>query len=109
VDPKGIVVLYGLLLIVFLFICFLLAAIILIQKGKGSMGIGHLGGGTQMLFGGSGGQNIFEQVAWVLVALFMFGSLGLSVLRTKTSLTSKYAHSLTAQPSTPKQAPTDKA
>ena len=73
------------------------------------MGIGHLGGGTQMLFGGSGGQNIFEQVACVLVALFMFGSLGLSVLRTKTSLTSKYAHAQTAQQNAPKQAPTDKA
>ena len=98
--------LYGLLLTIFVFICFLLFVVILVQKGKGSVGIGHIGGGTQMLFGGSGGQNIFEKITWVLVALFMFGSLGLSILRTKGSVTSKYASKLTK--TTAKPAPLKK-
>lgn len=43
------------------------------------MGLGAMGGGTQMLFGGSGGQDIFQKTTWVLGAIFMFGSLILAL------------------------------
>ena len=81
--------LYGLLFQGLLFFCLLL--LILIQKGKGNMGLGNIGGGTQMLFGGSGGQDIFQKITWVLGAIFMAGSLMLAIMKTKESKQFKYA------------------
>ncbi len=73
--------LYGILLTLFVAICPLLILLILIQKGKSSMGLGNLGGGSQMLFGGSGGQDIMQKVTWTLGALFMAGSLVLAKMK----------------------------
>lgn len=73
--------LFGFLITLFTFVCFLLVLIILVQQGKGSMGLGSLGGGTQMLFGGSGGQDIFQKITWVLGAIFMIGSLVLAIMK----------------------------
>lgn len=73
--------LYGLLVSLFVIVCFFLVIIILVQQSKGGMGIGAMGGSTQMLFGGSGGQDIFQKITWVLVAIFMLGSLALSLMR----------------------------
>lgn len=82
--------LFGLLVTVYIVACFLLILLVLIQKGKSSMGIGNLGGGVQMLFGGSGGQDIFQKTTWALGALFMFGSLGLSIMKTHEFSRSRY-------------------
>jgi len=71
-----------LLTILFVILCFFFAIIILIQQGKGDMGLGSMAGG-QMLFGGSGGQNFFERATWIMGALFIFGSLGLAILKSK--------------------------
>ena len=73
--------LYGLLITLFVFLCFLLIGIILLQKSKSSMGLGGLGGGAQMLFGGSGGQDLFQKITWVLVVLFMVSSLMLTIMK----------------------------
>lgn len=72
---------YGILITAFIFICLILLLLILIQKGKSSMGIGNLGGGNQMLFGGSGGQDVFQKTTWVLGTIFMGGSLVLAMMR----------------------------
>lgn len=77
--------LYGFLLTLYIINCILLVLIILIQKTKSSMGLGGFGGGSQMLFGGSGGQDIFQKITWVLGAFFMAGSLGLALMRSKES------------------------
>lgn len=82
--------LYGLLVTLFALVCFLLILLVLIQQGKGSIGIGGLGGGAQMLFGGSGGQDIFQKTTWILGFLFMFGSLGLTLLKTQEGKRSLY-------------------
>lgn len=82
--------LYGFLVGIYIFISILLALLILIQKGKGNMGLGNLGGGTQMLFGGSGGQDIFQKITWILGALFMGGSLCLAIMKTKEAKQFKY-------------------
>jgi preprotein translocase subunit SecG len=74
--------LYYLLITLFVILCFLLAIIILLQKGKGSLGLGYLGGSTQMLFGGSGGQDLFQKITWAMGALFMTGSLVLALMKT---------------------------
>lgn len=71
------------LMILFVILCFLLALAILMQQGKGDMGLGGLGGGSQMLFGGSGGQEFFERLTWIMGAIFIAGSLGLALLKSK--------------------------
>lgn len=72
------------LTVLFVILCFLLVLTILIQQGKGDMGLGGLGGnGSQMLFGGSGGQDFFEKITWIMGAIFIFGALGLTILQTK--------------------------
>ncbi len=75
---------YGLLISVFALLCFLLVLLVLIQKGKSSMGLGNLGGGTQLLFGGSGGQDLFQKITWGLGAAFMAGSLILAMIKKPT-------------------------
>lgn len=73
--------LYGILVTLFALLCLVLIFLVLMQKGKSSMGLGSLGGGSQMLFGGSGGQDFFQKLTWVLGAIFMLGSLGLAIMR----------------------------
>ena len=51
------------------------------QKGKGGLGLGGLGGGTQMLFGGGGGQDLFQKITWVLGSIFMIGGMILSLMK----------------------------
>ena len=82
--------LFGLLISFYSFICLLLVLLILVQRGKGSMGIGNLGGGAQMLFGGSGGQDLFQKITWALGVVFIGGSLCLSMLKTHNYQTSRY-------------------
>lgn len=82
--------LFGLLVSLYIFTCILLVLLILVQKGKGSMGIGNLGGGTQMLFGGSGGQDLFQKITWGLAVIFVGGSLCLSIMKTHNYQSSRY-------------------
>lgn len=82
--------LFGFLLTLYTINCILLVFIILLQQGKGGLGIGALGGSSQLLFGGSGGQDLFQKITWVLGTIFMLGSLGLALLRTQQFRTSSY-------------------
>lgn len=88
---------FTLLLVLFTILAILLAIIILIQPGKGDMGLGSIGSGTQVLFGGSGGRSFFEKITWVLGAIFIFGALGLSLIKTKENQTSRFANYTTSQ------------
>lgn len=83
--------LYSLLVAFFVLLCLFMIIIILIQRGKGSAGIGNLGGGTQLLFGGSGGADIFQKATWIMGMLFMGISLILALMKSVSSETSKYA------------------
>lgn len=87
----------SLLKVLYIFIAILLIPVILLQKGKSSMGLGGMGGGTQMLFGGSGGQELFQQITWALVALFMGGSLVISTMATKHTYKPRYLSSAQQQ------------
>lgn len=91
----------GILTAVFVIICFTLVLIIFIQRGKGAMGLGSMGGSTQMLFGGSGGQDLFQKATWVLATIFMFGSLGLAILTTQNYHKSRYLENRSVQLPTP--------
>ena len=74
--------LYGLLVTLFAFSAILLIFLILLQKGKGSAGLGSLGGGQQMIFGGGGGQDLFQKITWGLGAILIFGTLILALMKT---------------------------
>ncbi len=82
--------LYGFLLTIYLINCFLLVIIILMQKGKSSLGFGGLGGGAQMIFGGSGGQDIFQKITWVLGSIFILGAMFLSLMKSSEHKKFKY-------------------
>jgi protein translocase SecG subunit len=72
--------LYGLLLTLFVLIGFFIILFVLIQQSKSSLGLGSIGD-TQMLFGGSGGQNFFQKTTWILGGLFMILSFGLAIMK----------------------------
>ena len=74
---------YGLLTFLFALTAILIILLVLVQKGKGSMGLGNMGGGNQMLFGGGGGQDLFQKVTWILGAILIAGSLLLAVWKAK--------------------------
>lgn len=74
---------FAFLMVLFVVVCFFLALFILLQQGKGDMGLGSLAGSSQLLFGGSGGQDFFEKITWTLGAIFLLGALGLSILAAK--------------------------
>ena len=100
--------LFEFLVFLFTHVCLLLILVVLIQKGSSSMGIGNIGGSNQLLFGGSGGQNIFQKITWVLGALFLGGSLVLAIMKTQQSRGSRYLSQFRpALPSSavPRQAP----
>ncbi|MDP3889168.1 MAG: preprotein translocase subunit SecG [bacterium] len=82
--------LYGFFVTLYVIVCILLVFFILIQKGKGGAGLGAIGGGSQMLFGGSGGQDIFQKITWILGAIFIVGSLILSLMKSTQSQSFSY-------------------
>ncbi len=83
----------------------LLALFVLIQKGKSSMGLGALGGGAQTIFGGSGGQDLFQKITWVLGAIFMTGSLFLTVLQARNTSYGSHMKHVTSRPIVPITSP----
>ena len=95
--------LFGFLVTIYIVICSFLIIMILIQKGKSSMGLGGLGGGSQMLFGGSGGQDMFQKITWILTAIFLFGSLVLSIMKTTQRGNFKYVPKTTTAAPKPLQ------
>lgn len=92
---------YGLLLTLYIINCLLLILVVLMQKGKGSMGLGGLGGGAQMIFGGSGGQDIFQKTTWVLGIIFMSGALMLSLMKSKEHKQFNYVKTVSYGPIIP--------
>ena len=81
---------HGFFTTLFVIVCFLIIFLIFLQKGKGGMGLGSLGGGTQKLFGSSGGQDLFQKITWVLAIIFLFGSLTLAIMKTPNTKLNKF-------------------
>jgi len=82
----------GFFMFLFVLLSIFLVLFILIQQGKGDMGLGSLGRGGQMLFGGSGGQDFFQKATWIMGALFLVGALALTIWRTKEAEQSRLAN-----------------
>lgn len=101
--------LIGFLTTLFVILCLFLALFILLQQGKGDMGLGSLGGSAQMLFGGSGGQEFFVRTTWILGFFFLFGSLGLAILKSRQTAKSHLEGFKIAKKTTPQQAAASEA
>ncbi|KKR96218.1 MAG: preprotein translocase subunit SecG [candidate division TM6 bacterium GW2011_GWE2_41_16] len=97
--------LYQLLVTLFIIISLLLILLILIQKSKGSMGLGSMGGGSQMLFGGSSGQDFLQKATWILAACWLALSIGAALVRTNLEQTSRYVTTTSQPASVPVEAP----
>ena len=67
--------------VLFLILCVFLVIVILLQSDK-SAGMGILGGSSQSAFGSSTA-DVITKITTVMVAIFLIGSLGLSVLESK--------------------------
>lgn len=82
----------GFFMFLFVLLSIFLVLFVLIQQGKGDMGLGSLGRGSQMLFGGSGGQDFFEKATWIMGGLFLVGALVLTISYTKVAERSRLAN-----------------
>lgn len=96
--------LLGIASFLFTLCAILMVLLILMQKGKNSLGLGSMGGASQFLFGGSGGQNFFQKITWILGAVLLFGSFGIAIWKAKSvgsmrSLAPVHERNLPAQPS----------
>lgn len=60
--------------------CFLIVVVVLMQSGKGADISASLGGSSNTVFGSSGGANFFTKTTFALATIFMFTSLGLTIL-----------------------------
>jgi preprotein translocase subunit SecG len=70
-----------LLLVLHLMVCFVLIAVVLLQRGKGSdMGAALGGGGANTVFGGRGAGNFLTKITTGSAIIFMGTSLSLAYL-----------------------------
>jgi preprotein translocase subunit SecG len=61
-------------------VCIALVLIVLLQKGKGAGMGAAFGGSSQAVFGGAGATTFMHKLTTVVAVLFMFTSLGLTLL-----------------------------
>lgn len=88
----------GLLYVLFVILCFLIIGVVLLQKSKSSLGVlGGVGSTARVLFGGTGGQDLFQQITWWMVACLMGGSLILALLKNRQMNESRYLRAAQAQ------------
>jgi preprotein translocase subunit SecG len=80
--------LYTLLVIVHVFICFLMIGAILLQSGKGAEIGASFGGSSQTVFGSRGPANFLSKLTVVVAAVFMMTSLSLAILAKQRNFSS---------------------
>jgi len=68
------------LVLIHVSVCIGLVLIVLLQKGKGAGMGAAFGGSSQAVFGGSGGTTFMQKLTTVVAVLFMFSSLGLTLM-----------------------------
>ena len=98
--------LYTLIVVVHVFICFLMIGAILLQSGKGAEIGAAFGGSSQTVFGSRGLANFLSKLTVFVAAIFMLTSLSLAILakqRTFSSTVIDLEHK--SEPATPPAAP----
>lgn len=71
------------LLIIHLFVCFFLIAVVLLQSGKGAEMGAAFGGSSQTLFGSRGAATFLSKLTTVAAIVFMITSFTLAVVTAK--------------------------
>lgn len=79
---------YTLIVIVHVFICFLMIGAILLQSGKGAEIGAAFGGSSQTVFGSRGPANFLSKLTVVVAAVFMVTSLTLAILAKQRNVSS---------------------
>ena len=69
-----------LLVLIHVAICIGLVLIVLLQKGKGAGMGAAFGGSSQAVFGGAGASSFMQKLTTAVAVLFMFTSLGLTLM-----------------------------
>lgn len=80
--------LYTLIVVVHVFICFLMIGAILLQSGKGAEIGASFGGSSQTVFGSRGPANFLSKLTVVVAAVFMVTSLTLAILAKQRNVSS---------------------
>lgn len=69
-----------LLVLIHVAVCIGMVLIVLLQKGKGAGMGAAFGGSSQAVFGGAGATTFMQKLTTVVAVLFMFTSLGLTLM-----------------------------
>lgn len=93
--------------VVHILTCILIVAAVLMQSGKGADISATLGGSSNTVFGSSGGANFFTKTTFVLAAIFMVTSLGLTILGGREKRSVFETGAAPAAPTTPANPPVD--
>lgn len=80
--------LYTLIVILHVFVCFLMIGAILLQSGKGAEIGAAFGGSSQTVFGSRGPANFLSKFTVVVAAVFMVTSLSLAILAKERNFSS---------------------
>lgn len=91
---------YPLVLGLHVFICILLIISILLQSGKGSSLGSAFGSGASEMLGGASPANIMNKITTVLVIVFMFTSISLTIMsgnKSSKSITDSIPQATTSQ------------
>ncbi len=80
--------LYTLIVIVHVLICFLMIGAILLQSGKGAEIGAAFGGSSQTVFGSRGPANFLSKFTVIVAAVFMLTSLTLAILAKQRNISS---------------------
>jgi len=79
-------ILFYLIMLLHVVACLFLIAVVLLQQGKGQdLASAFGGGGTQTAFGPRGSATVLSRATTILAGLFMVTSLGLSLVRPRSS------------------------
>lgn len=103
--------LYTLIVILHVFVCFLMIGAILLQSGKGAEIGASFGGSSQTVFGSRGPANFLSKLTVIVAGVFMLTSLSLAILAKERNFASTVIDlnkkSEPATPATPTQPATE--
>jgi len=80
--------LYTLVVILHVFVCFLMIGAILLQSGKGAEIGAAFGGSSQTVFGSRGPANFLSKFTVIVAAVFMLTSFSLAILAKERNFSS---------------------
>lgn len=98
--------LYTLLIVIHVFVCFLMIGAILLQSGKGAEIGAAFGGSSQTVFGSRGPANFLSKLTVVVAAIFMVTAFSLAILAKQRNFSSTVIDMQPkSEPTTPAAAP----